>query len=66
MLCICFYVFLNWPGDLKPLGSAGRQADKYIIAPGGKFFMLLQWGTAENFSAGVLPDEFLSTFTNFC
>ncbi len=22
--------------------------------------------TAENFSAGVLPDEFLSTFTNFC
>jgi hypothetical protein len=30
MLCICFYVFLNCPGALKPLGSAGRQADKYI------------------------------------
>jgi hypothetical protein len=23
------------------------------------------WVTAENFSAGILPDKFLSTFTNF-
>ncbi len=39
MLCLCFYVFFNGPGDSKHLGSAGRQeADKYI-APGGKFFM---------------------------
>jgi hypothetical protein len=38
MLCLCFYVFFNWPGDSKHLGSAGQQADKYI-APGGKFFM---------------------------
>ncbi len=34
----CFYVFSNCPGDLKPLSSAGRQAEEYI-APGGKFFM---------------------------
>jgi hypothetical protein len=33
-----FMFFFNWPGDLKHLGSAGRQVDKYI-APGGKFFM---------------------------
>jgi hypothetical protein len=33
-----FYVFFNWPGDSKHLGSAGRQANKYI-APGGMFFM---------------------------
>ncbi len=33
-----FYVFFNWPGDSKHLGSAGRQADEYI-APGGKFIM---------------------------
>jgi hypothetical protein len=38
MLCLCFYVFFNWPVDSKHLGSAGQQADKYI-APGGKFFM---------------------------
>jgi hypothetical protein len=38
MLCLCFYVFFNGPGDSKHLGSARRQADKYI-APGGKFFM---------------------------
>jgi hypothetical protein len=38
MLCLCFYVFFNWPGDSKHLGSARRQADEYI-APGGKFFM---------------------------
>ena len=38
MLCLCFYVFFNWPGDSKHLGSAGGQADKYI-APRGKFFM---------------------------
>jgi hypothetical protein len=37
MLCLCLYVFFNWPGDSKHLGSAGRQADEYI-APGGKFF----------------------------
>jgi hypothetical protein len=37
MLCLCFYVFFNGPGDSKHLGSAGRQADEYI-APGGKFF----------------------------
>jgi hypothetical protein len=42
MLCTCFYVFSNWPGDLKHLGSAGQQADKYI-APGGKFFMLFMY-----------------------
>jgi hypothetical protein len=38
MLCLCFYFFFNGPGDSKHLGSAGRQADKYI-APGGKFFI---------------------------
>jgi hypothetical protein len=38
MLCTCFYVFFDCPGDLKPLGSARRQADKYIDR-GGKFFM---------------------------
>jgi hypothetical protein len=38
MLCLCFYVFFNGPGDSKHPGSAGRQADEYI-APGGKFFM---------------------------
>jgi hypothetical protein len=38
MLCLCFYVFFNGPGDLKHLGSARRQADEYI-APGGKLFM---------------------------
>ncbi len=37
MLCLSFYVFFNWPGDSKHLGSARRQADEYI-APGGKFF----------------------------
>jgi hypothetical protein len=42
MLCLCFYVFFNWPGDLKHLGSAGRQANKYI-APGGKFFMFFMY-----------------------
>ncbi len=42
MLCLCFYVFLIWPGDSKHLGSAGRQADEYI-APGGKFFMLFMY-----------------------
>jgi hypothetical protein len=36
MLYIFFYVYFNWPGDLKHLSSAGQQADKYI-APGGKF-----------------------------
>jgi hypothetical protein len=34
------FMFFNWPGDSKQLGSAGRQADEYI-APGGKFFMFL-------------------------
>ncbi len=33
---------VNWPGDLKHLGSAGRQADEYI-APGGKFFMFFMY-----------------------
>jgi hypothetical protein len=42
MLCLCNYVFLNWPGDSKHLGSAGQQADKYI-APGGKFFMFFMY-----------------------
>jgi hypothetical protein len=42
MLCLCFYVFFNWPGDLKHLGSAGRQADEYI-ASGGKFFMFFMF-----------------------
>jgi hypothetical protein len=37
MLCLCFSVFFNGPGDSKHLGSAGRQADEYI-APGGKLF----------------------------
>jgi hypothetical protein len=37
-----FYVFFNWPGDLKHLGSVGRQADEYI-APGGKFFMFFMY-----------------------
>ncbi len=36
------YVFFNWPGDSKHLGSAGQQADKYI-APGGKFFMFFMY-----------------------
>ncbi len=38
LLCLCFYVGFNWPGDSKHLGSAGRQADKYI---GGKFLCFL-------------------------
>jgi hypothetical protein len=38
MLCLCFYVFFNWPDDSKHLGSAGQQADEYI-APGDKFFI---------------------------
>jgi hypothetical protein len=42
MLCLCFYVFFNWPGDSKHLGSAERQADKYI-APGGKFLMFFMY-----------------------
>jgi hypothetical protein len=42
MLCLCFYVFFNWPGDSKHLGSAGQQADEYI-APGGKFFMFFMY-----------------------
>jgi hypothetical protein len=42
MLCLCFYVFFDWPGDSKQLGSAGRQADEYI-APGGKFFMFFMY-----------------------
>jgi hypothetical protein len=41
---ICFYVFSNGPGDLKHLGSAGRQADEYI-APRGRFFRGLLYGT---------------------
>ncbi len=46
MLCLCFYVFFNWPGDSKHLGSAGRQADEYIAA-GGKFFYVFY---ASNFA----------------
>jgi hypothetical protein len=42
MLCLCFYVFFNWPGDLIHLGSVGRQADEYI-APGGKLFMFFMY-----------------------
>ncbi len=42
MLCLCFYVLFNWPGDLKHLGSAEQQADKYI-APRGKFFMFFMY-----------------------
>jgi hypothetical protein len=37
-----FFPFFNWPGDLKHLGSARRQADEYI-APGGKFFMFFMY-----------------------
>jgi hypothetical protein len=37
-----FMFFFNWPGDLKHLGSARRQADEYI-GPGGKFFMLFMY-----------------------
>ena len=42
MLCLCFYVFFNCPGDSKHLGSAGWQADEYI-APRGKFFMFFMY-----------------------
>jgi hypothetical protein len=42
MSCICFFVFFYWPDDLKPLGSAGRQADEYI-GPEGKFFMFFMY-----------------------
>jgi hypothetical protein len=43
MLCLCFYVFFNWPGDSKQLGSAGQQADEYIAPGGGKFFMCFMY-----------------------
>ncbi len=55
MLYIFFYVYFNWPGDLKHLSSAGQQADKYI-APGGKFgifFMYLVVPIGTRWESGV-------------
>jgi hypothetical protein len=63
MLCLCFYVFFNEPGDSKHLGSAGQQADEYI-APGGKFFMFfmclivpMNWVSPKTYSTPKMQTE---------
>jgi hypothetical protein len=61
-LCRCVF-FLLQRGIV--FGCTG-----WFFGCGGKsfrcYFLTTSRVTAENFSAGVLPDEFLSTFTNFC
>ncbi len=68
MLCLCFYVFFNGPGDSKHLGSAGRQADEYI-APRGKLLMFIilpisLWARSQNFGYGG-PRVKLQSFLHF-